>query len=123
MKSLSECRAVSVNPVDTKVRRLIGTGDFGANVILGFDGAGTVEAIGKSVENFSPGDEVFYSGDVTRPGSNAELQTVQAALVARKPASFTFAEAAALPLVAITAWELLFERMSDGKFPSQHSDS
>ena len=114
---LIRVRAVSLNPVDTKVRSLIGSDDLDAPRILGFDAAGTVESVGASVENFSPGDEVYYSGDVTRPGSNAELHTVQAALVAKKPSSFTFPEAAALPLVTITAWELLFERMSDGTFP------
>ncbi len=116
---LVRVKAVSVNPVDTKVRGMVGTGDFGDKVILGYDGAGTVEAVGKAVDNFSPGDEVYYSGNVTRPGSNAELQAVQAALVAKKPSSYTFVEAAALPLVAITAWELLFERMSDGKIPAK----
>ncbi len=114
---LVRVRAVSLNPVDTKVRKLIGADDLEKPRILGFDAAGVVETVGASVENFSPGDEVFYSGDVTKPGSNAELQTVQAALVAKKPSSFTFAEAASLPLVGITAWELLFERMSDGEFP------
>lgn len=108
---LVRVRAVSLNPVDTKVRKLIGSEDLLEPRILGFDAAGVVEAVGASVENFSPGDEVFYSGDVTRPGSNAELHTVQASLVAKKPSSFTFAEAAALPLVSLTAWELLFERM------------
>ena len=108
---LVRVRAISLNPVDTKVRKLIGPEDLDQPRILGFDAAGVVEAVGASVENFSPGDEVFYSGDVTRPGSNAELHTVQAALVAKKPSSFTFAEAAALPLVSLTAWELLFERM------------
>ena len=103
--------AISLNPVDTKVRKLIGSENLGTPRILGFDAAGIVEAVGNSVENFAPGDEVFYSGDVTRPGSNAEFQVVQADLVAKKPTSFTFAEAAALPLVVITAWELLFERM------------
>ena len=114
---LVRIRAVSLNPVDTKVRKLIGPEDLKSPRILGFDAVGIVESVGASVKNFSPGDEVFYSGDVTRPGSNAEFQVVQAALVAKKPTSFTFAEAAALPLVALTAWELLFERMSDGNFP------
>jgi NADPH2:quinone reductase len=112
---LVHVRAVSLNPVDTKVRKLIGTDNLGTPKILGYDAAGIVEKIGASVKNFSPGDEVFYSGDVTRPGSNAEFHCVQAALVAKKPVSFTFAEAAAIPLVGITAWELLFERMTDGK--------
>ncbi len=108
---LVRIHAVSLNPVDTKVRGLIGADDLNQPKILGFDAAGVVESVGELVKNFVPGDEVFYSGDVTRPGSNAELQTVQSALVAKKPKSFSFAEAAALPLVAITAWELLFEKM------------
>lgn len=108
---LVRIRAISLNPVDTKVRKLIGPDDLKSPRVLGFDAAGTIESVGTDVKKFSVGDEVFYSGDVTRPGSNAEFQVVQAALVAKKPASFTFAEAAALPLVTITAWELLFERM------------
>jgi NADPH2:quinone reductase len=103
--------AVAVNPVDTKVRKLLGDGPHDPPRILGFDAAGIVEAMGAEVTGFSLGDEVFYSGDVTRSGSNAEFQAVDARLVARKPESWSFAEAAAVPLVAITAWELLFERM------------
>lgn len=111
---LVQVRAVSLNPVDTKVRKSLGSENLTTPRILGFDAAGVVTAIGANVKSFSIGDEVFYSGDVTRPGSNSEFQTVQAALVARKPKSFSFTEAAALPLVSITAWELLFERMTDG---------
>jgi NADPH2:quinone reductase len=103
--------AVSVNPVDTKVRKLLGEARQDPPRILGFDAAGVVEAVGAEVTGFSPGDEVFYAGDVTRAGSNAEFQAVDARLVARKPASWTFEESAAVPLVALTAWELLFERM------------
>ncbi len=114
---LVRVRAVSLNPVDTKVRKSLGTENLTTPRILGFDASGVVEAIGSNVKSFSIGDEVFYSGDVTRAGSNAEFQTVQAALVARKPQSFSFTEAAALPLVALTAWELLFERMTDGQIP------
>lgn len=111
---LVRVRAVSLNPVDTKVRKMIGNADLPQPRILGFDAAGVVEEVGAEVKHFSPGDEVFYAGDVTRAGSNAELQAVQAALVARKPETLSFHEAAALPLVTLTAWELLFERMSDG---------
>ena len=111
---LVRIRAASLNPVDAKVRKLIGEVDLETPRILGFDAAGTVEELGATVKNFTIGDEVFYSGDVTRAGSNAEFHAVQAALVARKPESFSFAEAAAIPLVAITAWELLFERMLNG---------
>ncbi len=111
---LVRVRAIALNPVDTKVRKSLGTENLTTPRILGFDAAGVVEAVGADVKSFSIGDEVFYSGDVTRAGSNAEFQTVQAALVAKKPQSFSFTEAAALPLVALTAWELLFERMTDG---------
>ena len=111
---LVRVRAVSLNPVDTKVRKSLGTENLTTPRILGFDASGVIEAVGSEVKSFSIGDEVFYCGDVTRAGSNAELQTVQAALVAKKPNSFSFTEAAALPLVALTAWELLFERMTDG---------
>ena len=104
--------AVSVNPVDTKVRKLLGEGPHDPPRILGFDAAGCVEAVGCEVTGFSEGDEVFYSGDVTRAGSNSEYHTVDARLVAKKPVSWSFEDAAALPLVALTAWELLFERMT-----------
>ena len=111
---LVRVHAVSLNPVDTKIRKSLGTENLTTPRILGFDAAGVVEAVGSDVKSFSIGDAVYYSGDVTRAGSNAEFQTVQAALVARKPDSFSFTEAAAIPLVALTAWELLFERMTDG---------
>ncbi len=110
---LVRVRAISLNPVDTKIRKSLGTENLTTPRILGFDAAGIVEAVGSDVKSFSIGDEVFYSGDVTRAGSNAEFQTVQAALVAKKPESFSSTEAAALPLVSLTAWELLFERMTD----------
>jgi NADPH2:quinone reductase len=108
---LVKVRAVSVNPVDTKVRKLLGDAVQEPPRVLGFDAAGVVEAVGAEVTGFSPGDEVFYAGDVTRAGSNAEYQAVDARLVAKKPATWSFEEAAAVPLVALTAWELLFERM------------
>ena len=114
---LVRVRAVSLNPVDTKVRKSLGQKNLTTPRILGFDAAGVVEALGSDVKKFSIGDEVYYSGEVTRAGSNAEFQTVQVALVALKPESFTFTEAAAVPLVALTAWELLFERMTDGQIP------
>ena len=102
---------MSVNPVDTKVRKLLGDAVQDPPRVLGFDAAGVVEAVGAEVTGFSPGDEIFYAGDVTRAGSNAEYQAVDARLVAKKPAAWSFEEAAAVPLVALTAWELLFERM------------
>lgn len=108
---LVRVEAVSVNPVDTKVRKLLGEGPHDPPRILGFDAAGVVVAMGSAVTGFSEGDEVFYSGDVTRAGCNAEFQAVDSRLVALKPESWSFAEAAAVPLVGLTAWELLFERM------------
>ncbi|MES2440453.1 MAG: zinc-binding alcohol dehydrogenase family protein [Verrucomicrobiota bacterium] len=103
--------SVALNPVDTKIRKSLGAEPLETPRILGYDAAGIVEAVGAEVTGFSVGDEVFYAGDVTRSGSNSEYQTVDARLVARKPVSWSFAEAAALPLVSITAWELLFEQM------------
>ncbi len=104
-------KAVSVNPVDTKVRKLLADGPHDPPRVLGFDAAGVVTAIGEETKGFSVGDEVYYSGDVTRSGSNAEFHAVDFRLVAKKPQSWTFEESAALPLVVLTAWELLFERM------------
>jgi NADPH2:quinone reductase len=103
--------AVAVNPVDTKIRKTLGCVPLETPRILGFDAAGIVDAMGAEVAGFAAGDEVFYSGDVTRAGSNAEWQAVDARLVAKKPENWTFEEAAAVPLVGLTAWELLFERM------------
>lgn len=103
-------QAVSVNPVDTKVRAPKPQVEATPRV-LGYDAAGVVEAIGSDVSRFKVGDVVYYAGDITRPGSNAELQLVDERIAALKPASLDAAQAAALPLVAITAWELLFQRM------------
>jgi len=105
---LVEVRAVSVNPVDTKIRRGVAVD---APRVLGWDASGIVRAVGSDVTLFAPGDEVFYAGDLTRPGSNSQFQTVDARIVGRKPSNLNFAEAAALPLTAITAWELLFDRL------------
>ena len=107
---LVRVEAVSVNPVDAKVRAPKPQIEAQPKV-LGYDAAGVVEAVGDAVTGFNPGDAVYYAGDVTRPGSNAQFQLVDARLAARKPATLDFAQAAALPLTAITAWELLFERM------------
>lgn len=102
--------AVSVNPVDYKIRQSAAPqGD--APRILGWDAAGVVESVGSAVTLFQPGDEVFYAGDISRPGANAALHLVDERIVARKPASLSYAEAAALPLTSITAWEMLFNRM------------
>ena len=103
-------RAISVNPVDVKLRAAVTPAD-GAARVLGFDASGTVEAVGEAVRRFRPGDAVFYAGALDRPGSNAELQLVDERLVGRMPKSLSFEEAAALPLTAVTAWELLFDRL------------
>jgi zinc-binding alcohol dehydrogenase family protein len=102
-------RAMSVNPVDTKRRRSEEPKD--GPRILGFDAAGVVRAVGPLCTLFRPGDEVFYAGVVNRAGSNAELQLVDERIVGRKPASLSFAEAAAMPLTTITAWEGLHDRL------------
>lgn len=107
---LIRVEAVSVNPVDTKVRSPKPQVEAQPKV-LGYDAAGIVEAVGEQVTRFEPGDAVYYAGDITRPGSDAEFQLVDERLVGAKPQSLDFAQAAALPLTAITAWELLFQRM------------
>ncbi len=107
---LVRVEAISVNPVDTKLRAPR-PGVEPAPRVLGFDAAGVVEAVGPDVTAFAPGDEVYYAGDVTRPGSNAQYQLVDERIVARKPATLDFVEAAALPLTTLTAWELMFQRM------------
>ncbi|MGB3270041.1 MAG: zinc-binding alcohol dehydrogenase family protein [Rhodanobacter sp.] len=107
---LVRVEAVSVNPVDTKLRAPKPQVEASPRV-LGYDAAGVVEAVGSAVAGFRPGDRVYYAGDVTRPGSNAQYQQVDARLASLMPHSLEFADAAALPLVAITAWELLFQRM------------
>jgi zinc-binding alcohol dehydrogenase family protein len=105
---LIEVRAVSVNPVDTKVRN-------GAAVseprVLGWDATGVVRAVGAQVTLFQPGDEVFYAGSIVRPGSYSEFHLVDERIAGHKPRSLNFADAAALPLTSITAWELLFDRV------------
>ncbi len=101
-------KAISVNPVDTKVRH----GFTGSEPrILGWDAVGEVVAIGEAVTLFKPGDEVWYAGSLTRAGSNGEFQLVDERIAALKPKSVDNASAAALPLTAITAWELLFDRL------------
>jgi zinc-binding alcohol dehydrogenase family protein len=103
-------RAIAVNPVDTKVRAPK-DGVEDPPRILGWDAAGVVEAVGPEVTLFAPGDEVFYAGSITRPGSNSEFHVVDERIVGRKPSSTTFSEAAALPLTSITAWEALFDHL------------
>ena len=107
---LVRVEAVSVNPVDTKVRKRAQP-EAGQWKVLGWDAAGTVEAVGPEASRFRPGDKVFYAGAIGRQGSNAEFHLVDERIVGGMPASLPFAEAAAQPLTAITAWETLFDRL------------
>lgn len=106
---LVEVRAASVNPVDTKVRR--GRPPDDGVKVIGYDAAGTVREVGGEVTIFQPGDEVYYAGTIDRPGTNAGLHAVDERIVGRKPSTLTWAEAAALPLTTITAWESLFDKL------------
>ena len=107
---LVRIKAISVNPVDTKVRRNpVAVGNMR---ILGWDAVGEVVEVGSGVQHFKVGDQVWYAGDLTRDGSNAEYQAVDERIVSLKPQSLSDAEAAALPLTAITAWEMLFDRFN-----------
>jgi NADPH:quinone reductase len=106
---LVKIEAVSVNPVDTKVR-LRAQPEPGKAKVLGFDGAGTVEAVGPGCSLFKPGDKVWYAGSILRQGTNAEFHLVDERITGAMPKRLSFAEAAALPLTAITAWEMLFDR-------------
>ncbi len=107
---LVEVQAIAANPVDTKVRASArpAEGDWR---ILGWDAVGRVRAVGAQVTGFKPGDQVFYAGAINRPGSNAELQAVDARIVAHAPRSLSIEDAAALPLTTLTAWETLFDRL------------
>jgi zinc-binding alcohol dehydrogenase family protein len=104
---LVKVEAISVNPVDTKQRKTKTSGSH----VLGWDAAGTVEAVGKDVTIFKPGDAVYYAGDVTRPGCDSEFHLVDERIVGRKPKKLDFAQAAAMPLTSITAWEAFHDRM------------
>ncbi|GGJ51581.1 zinc-binding alcohol dehydrogenase family protein [Deinococcus roseus] len=107
-------KAVSVNPVDFKVHSRT-PGELSEPKILGWDGAGVVVKVGPDVTLFKEGDEVYWAGSIIRPGSNAEFQLVDQRIVALKPRSLNFAEAAALPLTAITAWEGIHDRLRIGE--------
>jgi zinc-binding alcohol dehydrogenase family protein len=116
---LVEVKAVSVNPVDVKVRGRVDppAGDW---KVLGWDAAGVVKAVGEQVVGYKPGDRVWYAGAIDRAGSNSELHLVDERIAGTMPSSLSFAQAAALPLTAITAYELLFDRLriAPGKGPS-----
>lgn len=108
---LVEVKAVSVNPVDTKVHKGAQKNGLQQPRILGWDASAVVVATGNKVTQFAPGDEVYYAGDITRPGSNSTFQLVDARIAGRKPRSLDWGAAAAIPLTALTAWEGLFERL------------
>src|ERR1700704_5375796 len=112
-------KAISANPVDYKVRKRAAPAE-GDTKILGFDAAGVVDAVGPEVTLFRPGDEVFYAGSIQRQGTNSEFHLVDERIVGRKPKTLSFAQAAALPLTSITAWELLFDRL--GAVPGKSVD-
>jgi NADPH:quinone reductase len=103
-------KAIAVNPVDTKVRSPKDKVEASPRVI-GYDASGIVEAVGPEVTLFQPGDEVYYAGDITRPGTNQQFHLVDERIVGRKPKTLSFAEAAALPLTTITAYEAMFDRL------------
>ncbi|SFJ82191.1 zinc-binding alcohol dehydrogenase family protein [Bradyrhizobium sp. Gha] len=112
-------KAISANPVDYKVRKRAEP-PKGEYRILGFDAAGIVDAVGPDVSLHKPGDHVFYAGSIQRQGTNSEFHLVDERIVGKKPASLSFAQAAALPLTSITAWELLFDRL--GAVPGKRHD-
>ena len=107
---LVEVHGVSINPVDTKVRQR--ANPEGQPKVLGYDGAGIVKQVGMNVSRFAVGDEVYYAGDITRPGTNSELHVVDERIVGKKPSTLSMAEAAGIPLTSITAWEILFDSLS-----------
>jgi zinc-binding alcohol dehydrogenase family protein len=113
-------KAISANPVDYKLRKRAAP-PAGETKILGFDAAGVVDAVGPDVSLFKPGDEVFYAGSILRQGTNSEFHLVDERIVGKKPKSLSFAQAAALPLTSITAWELLFDRL--GAVPGKSLDA
>ncbi|WP_375749190.1 zinc-binding alcohol dehydrogenase family protein [Vibrio sp. HN007] len=107
---LVKVEAISVNPVDTKVRMRVEPAE-GEHKVLGWDAVGIVEQVGDQCSLFKPGDRVWYAGDLTRSGTNAEYQLVDERIVSKAPVTLSNAEAAALPLTTLTAWEMLFDRL------------
>ena len=109
---LVKISAISVNPVDFKVRQSSAKDAvLETPKIIGWDAVGIVEAIGENVSLFKIGDEVYYAGDLTKQGSNAEYQVVDERIVGRKPKSLSVEDAAVIPLTGLTAWEILFDRI------------
>ena len=107
-------KAIAVNPVDYKIRQRRKSED-GEWSVIGWDAAGIVQEVGDEVSFFKVGDEVWYAGDLNRPGSNAAFQLVDERIVGHKPKNLSFKKAAAMPLTTLTAWELLFDRMEVAK--------
>lgn len=118
---LVRVKAVSVNPVDVKVRSRLKTVETEPQII-GWDAAGVVESIGSDVSLFKVGDEVYYAGEITRPGCNSQYHLVDERIVGRKPTSLSFEQAAAMPLTTITAWEMLFDRLGVEKGATGQQD-
>ncbi len=120
---LVEVKALSVNPIDTKVRASSGPAEGQDYMVLGYDASGIVRAVGPEVTLFKAGDKVWYAGSIARAGTNSERHLVDERIVGHMPASLDFAQAAALPLTSITAWEMLFDRLGlqPGKQPSHKS--
>lgn len=109
---LVKINAISVNPVDFKIRQNSAVGSsLDTPKIIGWDAVGVVEAIGDNVSLFKVGEEVYYAGDITKQGSNAEYQVIDERIVGRKPKSLNDEEAAVIPLTGLTAWEILFDRI------------
>lgn len=109
---LVKISAISVNPVDFKIRQNAAKDEvLDTPKVIGWDAVGTVEAVGEKTSKFKVGDPVYYAGDLTRSGSNAEYQLIDERIVGRKPNNLSDAEAAALPLTVLTAWESLFDRI------------
>ncbi|MGJ8672257.1 zinc-binding alcohol dehydrogenase family protein [Rubritalea sp.] len=108
---LVKVEAVSVNPVDAKLRNVRPPFDGDTYAVLGFDAAGVVVEVGDSVKTFKVGDPVFYAGSLVRQGTNSEFHLVDERIVGHMPISIGYPEAAALPLTSLTAWEMLFDRL------------
>lgn len=108
---LVKIKAVSVNPVDYKVRQNSAKDELNEPRIIGWDASGIVEQVGAEVTNLKEGEEVWYSGDITKPGCYAEYQAVDSRIVSKKPKNLNWMQAAAIPLTALTAWECIFDRM------------
>lgn len=117
---LVRVQAVSVNPVDTKIRSNV-SAENNQWKTLGWDAVGIVEAIGDKVSQFKIRDEVWYAGALNRQGSNSELQLIDERIVGHKPKTLEPREAAALPLTAITAWEMLFDRLQVPKVAPENT--